>query len=257
MEKVVKTAVRIRTDRGRGTTGVRALVGPTGVGKSAAATALARDTGAPVLVADRIQCFTDLVVTSGRAADAQVPGVDRIWLSDRTVSDGDYAPGEASEDLLSRLGSLVTDHGLVLLEGGSISLLLRFAELMENLPYSVSVDLLPILDKNHYSARQIARARKMLLPDSSGRSLLTEFAAAWSTPGQRRFAASVSGLDSICEWCAKHSVDPEELADVDLSEKMLRELSTMLGERYAAHGFTQERLFLKTFDHHVRNSPNA
>ncbi|MGW1783653.1 isopentenyl transferase family protein [Streptomyces sp. NPDC002143] len=257
MEKVLRTAARIRTDRGRGATGVRALVGPTGVGKSAAATALARDTGAPVLVADRIQCFTDLAVTSGRAADARVPGVDRIWLSERTVGDGDYTPGEASEDLLSRLGSLVTDHGTVVLEGGSISLLLRFAELMENLPYSISVDLLPIPDRRHYPARQIARARKMLLPDSSGRSLLTEFAAAWRTPGRRRFTASVSGLDSVCEWCAKHSVEPEEVADVDLSERMLRELSTMLGERYAAHGFTQERLFLKAFDRYVRNSPNA
>ncbi|WP_055525028.1 isopentenyl transferase family protein [Streptomyces graminilatus] len=252
MGKVLKSAARIRTDQG-----VRALVGPTGVGKSAAATALARDTGAPVLVADRIQCFTDLLVTSGRAADAQVPGVDRIWLSDRTVGDGDYAPSEASKDLLSRLESLVTAHGLVVLEGGSICLLLNFAERLESLPYSVSVNVLPIPNRSHYPARQIARARKMLVPDSSGRSLLTEFAAAWRTPGQRRFAVSVSGLDSICEWCAKHSVEPEEVAKVDFSEKMLGELSTMLGERYAAHGFTQERLFQKAFDNHVRNSPNA
>lgn len=75
---------------------VHVIAGPTGVGKSAAASELARRTGAPVVVADRIQCFTDLATTSARAG-ADVPGIRRVWLCDRTVADGDYPATQAVE----------------------------------------------------------------------------------------------------------------------------------------------------------------
>jgi ATP-dependent protease Clp ATPase subunit len=39
---------------------VHAILGPTGVGKTALATRLARETSAPTVVADRIQCYRDL-----------------------------------------------------------------------------------------------------------------------------------------------------------------------------------------------------
>lgn len=251
MEKVFTTEVPRRAGRVRRECGVRAIVGPTGVGKTAAATGLASGTGAPVLVADRIQCFTDLLVTSGRAADERVEGVNRVWLGDRTVSEGDYATEKAVAELLTRLGSLVEQHRLTVVEGGSISMLLRFAETMDDLPFPVSVQVMPIPDRDGYLARQCARARNMLVRDRSGRSLLTEFVAAWNTPGQRYFTASVSGLDCVLEWCAKHSFPPDEVADIDFPEALLGELSRMMGARYAEHGFIQERLFSEVFGRHV------
>jgi len=224
---------------------VRAIVGPTGIGKSAVAAELASATGAPVLVADRIQCYTDLPVSSARAESED--GVHRIWLGDRTVRDGDYPPDDAAETLLARLRALVEQHRLVVLEGGSISIMLRFAEQIDELPFPVSVQVLRIGDRQAYAAGLRARARSMLFRDQFGRSLLTEFVAAWTTPGRRLFTASISGLDCILEWCAKHSVPPEDVAGMDIPAKLLDELASMIGERYAEHGFVQDRVFAEVF----------
>ncbi|MGO4753218.1 isopentenyl transferase family protein, partial [Streptomyces sp. 2MCAF27] len=92
------------------------IAGPTGVGKSAAATALARITGAPIVVADRIQCFTDLATTSARAGEETVE-VERSWLGDRTVADGDYPSEEAADALVRRLAELGERHRFVIVEG--------------------------------------------------------------------------------------------------------------------------------------------
>jgi hypothetical protein len=224
---------------------VRAIVGPTGIGKSAVATELASATGAPVLVADRIQCYTDLPVSSARAESAD--GVHRIWLGDRTVRDGDFPPDVAAETLVTRLCALAADHRLVVLEGGSISLMLRFAEKVDQLPFPVSVQVLRIGDTEDYVARLRARARSMLFRDQFGRSLLTEFVAAWTTPGRRLFTASISGLHSVLEWCAKHSVAPETVAGMDIPVPLLDELAGMIGDRYAEHGFVQDKIFAEVF----------
>ncbi|MGW4211139.1 isopentenyl transferase family protein [Lentzea sp. NPDC004789] len=228
---------------------VRAIVGPTGIGKSAVATELASATGAPILVADRIQCYTDLTVSSARAESAE--GVHRVWLAERTVGDGDYPPGDAAEMLLTRLCDLVEHHRLVVLEGGSISVMLRFAENVGRLPFPVSVQVLRIGDKRDYVARLRARARSMLFRDQLGRSVLTEFVAAWTTPGQRLFTASLSGMDSILEWCAKYSVPPEDIADIDIPPERFDELAGMIGERYAEHGFVQDKVFAEVFGRHA------
>jgi hypothetical protein len=125
--------------------------------------------------------------------------------------------------------------------------MLRFAEKIEQLPFPVSVQVLRIVEREDYVARLRARARSMLFRDQFGRSLLTEFVAAWTTPGRRLFTASISGLDSVLEWCAKHSVPPENVAEMDIPVKLLDELAGMIGERYAEHGFAQDRIFSEVF----------
>ncbi|MGI5460896.1 isopentenyl transferase family protein [Streptomyces sp. CA-249302] len=231
-----------------GESGVHAIVGPTGVGKSAAATELASVTGAPVLVADRIQCFTDLAVTSSRATDEDAQGIRRIWLGERTVRDGDIPPAVAVDLALTSLGELVDQYPLVVLEGGSVSVMLGLAERRDALPVPMSVRVMRIIDADGYRKRLRARARHMLLPDRLGRSLLTEFVAAWTAPERRPFVAVLPGPDRVLEWCAKHSIPPQSVADLDLPEPMLEELSTMVGDRHAEHGFLQDRIFSEVFD---------
>jgi adenylate dimethylallyltransferase len=240
-------------DRVNGDFTVHAIVGPTGLGKSAAAIRLASRTAAPILVADRVQCFTDLLVTSGRAGDENAEGVNRIWLDDRTISDGEISPEQAVALLVQRLGALSERHPSVVMEGGSMSMLRRFAERMDDLPFSVSVQVMRIVDEKGYRSRLRRRARKMLAADHLGRSLLTELAAAWRTPGKRFYAASLPGPDCVLEWCAKYSSPPERVTDVHFSEKMLDELSSMICERYAEHGFKQDRIFSQAFRQHVGN----
>ncbi|MFD8869509.1 isopentenyl transferase family protein [Streptomyces sp. NPDC059590] len=226
---------------------VHVIAGPTGVGKSAAATALARITGAPIVVADRIQCFTDLATTSARAGE-ETEDVERSWLGDRTVADGDYPAEEAADALVRKLEQLGEQHRFVIVEGGSISLLQAFAERLPELDCRLTVRLLHIQDREGYVVRLARRARRMLVPEGAGSSMLEELAALWASPDHRFFAASVNGLEAILEWCATYSVGVESLTSYELSEAQLEKMAWMVAERHAEHGFLQDRIFSKVFD---------
>jgi tRNA A37 N6-isopentenylltransferase MiaA len=76
---------------------VHAIVGPTGCGKSAKAEVLARRLQAPIVIADRIQCFVDLEVTSARTPRGCENDDERHYIAERRVCDGDLMPA-----LLSR-----------------------------------------------------------------------------------------------------------------------------------------------------------
>ncbi|MES4902117.1 MULTISPECIES: isopentenyl transferase family protein [unclassified Streptomyces] len=226
---------------------VHVIAGPTGVGKSAAATALARITGAPIVVADRIQCFTDLATTSARAGEETVE-VERSWLGDRTVADGDFPPEEAADALVRRLEELGERHRFVIVEGGSISLLRDFAQRLPDLPHRLTVRLLHIPDREGYVAGLARRARRMLAPEGEQTSMLQELVTLWESPDHRFFAASVNGLEAILEWCATYSVSVESLTSRKLSESQLDKISRMVAERHAEHGVMQERIFSKVFE---------
>ncbi|MFJ9630083.1 isopentenyl transferase family protein [Streptomyces sp. NPDC091280] len=238
----------MQAERVRTRSKVHAIVGPTGVGKSAAATELASATGAPVLVADRIQCFTDLAVTTSRATDENAHGVHRIWLSDRTIGDGDIPPDDAVDMVVTRLGQLVARHRLVVVEGGSISIMLGLAERIDDLPFPVTIQVMRITDPDGYRTRLRARARQMLLPDRYGRSLLTEFAAVWAVPAQRVFLAALPGPDRILDWCERHAIEPGSVDRVAFAPAMLDALSRSIGDRHAEHGFLQDQIFSEVFD---------
>jgi hypothetical protein len=66
---------------------VHAIVGPTGRGKSAAAEALAQRLDSPIVVADRLQCFIDLRVTTARTPRGQENGIARHYVAERRVAD--------------------------------------------------------------------------------------------------------------------------------------------------------------------------
>ncbi|MEE1804732.1 isopentenyl transferase family protein [Streptomyces sp. NPDC101062] len=226
---------------------IHVVAGPTGVGKSAAATGLARITGAPIVVADRIQCFTDLATTSARAGD-EVTDVQRFWLGDRTVAEGDYTAAEAVERLVSTLLTLGDDHPFMIVEGGSISVLWDFAERLPELPFRTTVRLFHIADRRRHVENLTRRARTMLVPDGPEKSTLEELATAWKNPDQRSFLASVNGFEAILEWCATHSVAVESLSPASLSDEQVETLAGMIAVRHAEHGFLQDRIFSRIFN---------
>ncbi|TDC20263.1 isopentenyl transferase [Streptomyces sp. 8K308] len=223
------------------------VAGPTGVGTGAAATGLARATGAPIVVADRIQCFTDLATTSARS-EGEAAGVERVWLARRTVADGDFSAADALESLIATLRALGERHPLLIVEGGSISLLWDFAELLPELGFRATVRLSRIGDRQEYVARLTHRARRMLAPEGPEASTLEELAIAWKNVDQRSFVASVNGFEAILEWCATHSVAVESLASAALSEEQVDELARMIAIRHAEHGVLQDRIFSMVFD---------
>lgn len=226
---------------------VRIVVGPTGVGKSAAATRLARRTGAPVVVADRLQCFTDLFTTSARAG-ADAPGVSRYWLGDRTFADGDLSAVEATDSLVELVNRLGEGHASVIVEGGSVSLLRELSARRRELPWRATVGILPVPDRAVYVDVLTRRAFTMLAPAAPDRSLLEELAALWRDPGQRWLAASVNGFEAVLECCAKYGIDVDTIADGKLSENVLSRMAALIAQRHAEHGFLQHRVFGEIFE---------
>ncbi|MFJ9373424.1 isopentenyl transferase family protein [Streptomyces sp. NPDC101455] len=228
---------------------VHVIAGPTGVGKSSSASELALQTGAPVVVADRIQCFTDLTTTSARAG-ADVPGVRRIWLGDRTVADGDYPAEQAAETLVEKVQGLARTAPTIIVEGGSISILRLLTERIPQLPWTVVAHLLTRPpDRGDYLTRLTERAHRMLCPTPPQQGLLDELAALWRDPAQQRFVASVNGMEAALEWCAEFSIPPTYASTKGISRSALDRLAHMIAERHAEHGADQEREFLGILSH--------
>ncbi|MFJ9900629.1 isopentenyl transferase family protein [Streptomyces sp. NPDC091280] len=241
-----RKATHMSQEKTENDTGVYLVVGATGVGKSDVATALARAGGAPVVVADRIQCFTDLATTSARAG-AEEPGVNRFWLGDRTVLDGDYPAAEAAQDLIDTVAGLSREHPRVIIEGGSVSLLQHLAGQLPSLPWRLTVRLLPIPDRAAYLAALTARAHAMLMPVSPHKSLLAELAAVWRFPSARAFVASVNGLEAALEWCTRNSIDPARADALDLPAELRESLARLIAVRHLEHGEIQHRVFTELF----------
>lgn len=220
---------------------VHAIVGATGTGKSAHAIRTARRLGTPVVVADRIQCFVDLRVTSARDED-EVDGVRRWFLGDRTVADGDYPADAACRTLCYLLGRLTAEHPSIVLEGGSVSLLTALADRHGELPFELTFEQLHTPDAGVYRQRLLERARRMLRPPGGGRGIIEELAAAWRRPEHRTFVTSINGLEAIVGWCARHDIDPGSLADHEREPAVHDELAEAIAWRHAAHGWEQERM---------------
>ncbi|MFE0257440.1 isopentenyl transferase family protein [Streptomyces sp. NPDC059010] len=232
---------------------VHLIAGPTGVGKSAAATELARATGAPMVVADRLQCFTDLATTSARAG-ADVPGVHRHWLGDRTFADGDLPAAEATDALVALVERLASTHPLVIVEGGSISLLRELCERRSELSWRLTVRLLPLPARDEYVAALTRRAQEMLTPGACGPGLLHELATLWRDPRRRFLAASVNGFEAVLECCAKYSLDVGSIDEQPIPEHVLERITALIAERHAEHGFLQHRVFGEIFEGAVPES---
>jgi tRNA A37 N6-isopentenylltransferase MiaA len=234
---------------------VHAVVGPTGVGKTELATALAREMNAPIVVADRLQCYRELATTSARSEGDKTAGIIRLHLDDRLVRDGDYPPAEASEALVHQLEQLRARHPYVVVEGGSISVLQHFVSRRKELSFDFSAHVLQISDEAEYRHRLFARARSMLMPELGRPGMLRELEDAWRNELEREFVASINGFEAILAWSYKHSFSPAHLTSIKLDAEMLDELTWMVVDAHAEHGVEQQREFCRIFARRpVRNS---
>ena len=101
---------------------IHCILGTTGVGKTAVATAQARRLSAPVLVLDRIQIHGDLAISSGRPDAAEVEGTERHYLAERPLCDGEMTAEEGLYLVYAQLARL-RQRPAVVIEGGSCSII--------------------------------------------------------------------------------------------------------------------------------------
>ncbi|WP_330256937.1 isopentenyl transferase family protein [Nocardia sp. NBC_00565] len=220
------------------TADVLLIAGPTGSGKTEVAMELGDALQAPVVVADRIQCYVDLPSTSARFTD----GANRFHLSDRIVPDGDYPPLEAAQSLLNYVQTLTRHHQRVVIEGGSISVLSRFARHRDQFTFRFAARVLELRGESTYLDRLRDRALRML-----GDGMLDEFAAAWQHTSQRRFVASINGFEALVQWCEQTETDPRDLAGITLDEPVAIELAQRIAQVHAEHGHEQYAAFTDLF----------
>lgn len=214
---------------------VHLVVGPTGAGKTDVAMKIANEHHAPIVVADRIQCYLDLPVTSARQ-----DGPGRHHLAARTVPDGDYPVHEAAYALLRKVEALTRTHEHVVVEGGSISLLRRFADCRGRFPFQLTATVLPLADERAHLDRLRARAARMIAD-----GMLDEIAKAWQHREQRAFIASVNGPEAVLQWCAGAGVDPEDLPGID--DAGVAELTELVAVVHQEHSLEQHDVFARLF----------
>ncbi len=217
------------------------IFGPTTTGKTARATKQAIHTGAPVLVVDRIQCHPEIAVGSGRPTAVELESTQRIYLCERPVVEGQVSACEANELLHACVQQRTHHEPLIILEGGSISLLQAISADRRWQQYSWSSERLFLPAADVFRARATARIRQMLFP-AAGPSLLDEMYALWADARARPMLQEIDGYRAVIAYALRRQLDVLALPQV-LTKADCEDLINEIALEYYAHAQWQEHDF--------------
>ncbi|CTP85601.1 isopentenyl transferase [Xanthomonas translucens pv. arrhenatheri] len=215
--------------------------GPTCSGKTALAVALAKQTGWPVIVLDRVQCCPELATGSGRPLSSELLGTRRIYLASRAVREGIIG----ADEVHALLKDLVDRHsaaGGVILEGGSISLINR----MISDPHWASgwqwcSSRLRLRDAAAFLDRALRRVKQMLRTHQERHSLLEELVALWADPKLRPILEDVDGYRYAIRFARHWNAPVPDL--LSMNDEMKQRLIHGIANEYLEHAQWQERDF--------------
>ncbi|MEU0885318.1 isopentenyl transferase family protein [Lentzea sp. NPDC005914] len=156
------------------------------------------------------------------------------------MPDGDYPTHEAAHALLRKVEALSREHEHVVVEGGSISLLSRFAACRGRFPFRLVTTVLPLTGERAHLDRLRARAERMITE-----GMLDEIAKAWQHREQRPFIASVNGSEAVLRWCGETGTDPEDLPGIDTTATA--ELVERIAVVHHEHSLEQHGVFTRLF----------
>jgi len=195
------------------------IIGPTSVGKTGESVKLAKESGAPVISMDRIQCLRGVYVGSGRPTGDELEGTRRIYLDDdRPLFKGELDIEVAMHRLMTIAGTALSECGQVIVEGGSISMIERLAadtSWMAAAPIK-AVCLLP-RDTQEYGRRIQKRVAAMVGYHRGLDTMQQEIARAWYThsavPGVLR---RICGYREIIGMAARRGLIAPQVAEIQL-----------------------------------------
>lgn len=94
------------------------ILGPTAVGKTDYAIALAREAGSPVVSCDSRQVFREMRIGVARPSEEQLAAVQHYFVADRSIADP-WTAGLFEVEALELLAELFKTHETVIMAGGS------------------------------------------------------------------------------------------------------------------------------------------
>jgi len=97
---------------------LKIVLGPTAVGKSEYAVALAREAGSPVVSCDSRQVFREMCIGVARPEPELLAAVPHYFIATRSVTE-DYTAGLFEVEALALLDELFRTHDTVVMAGGS------------------------------------------------------------------------------------------------------------------------------------------
>jgi len=216
------------------------IVGPTTTGKTRRSVTLAEQTGAPVIVLDRIQCFPDLAVGSGRPTVDELRSTRRIYIGDRKVVDGELPAATANALLHEHIARLFQKESLLILEGGSVSLLRTIAADPRWETYEQTWERLALQEVAGYLSNAKSRIREMLAPSDGSRSMLDEIAGLWPDAATHAVLNGIVGYRSIIAYARRYRIPVGSLPHA-LSPDQLDGLVHDIAGEYLVYARWQER----------------
>lgn len=194
------------------------ILGATCLGRTRLGVALAAAAGThcPVVALDRIQCYTELAIGSGRPSQEVLGGRTRLYLDTRPLADGPISAAPAADRLTQLQRRLLEDDVTALvMEGGSISLLhalLARPDWCEG--WTVRVTVCVERSASRYETDVATRVEQMLgygTRPGEARTLQHELAALWDNPLARKHASDILGYQQAIDLCEIHGLSPKDL----------------------------------------------
>ncbi|OSN07953.1 isopentenyl transferase family protein [Lonsdalea britannica] len=216
--------------------------GPTSTGKTARSVALAERTGAPVLVLDRIQCCPDVAMGSGRPSEQELRGTKRVYLNSRPISQNIISAQQAVEQLHQLTDHYSATHPLIILEGGSVSILQEMVKHTTwGQSYTWSFEPIPMPSADVFLKRATKRVWEMFYPDGGLKSLLEEMVQLWANPEYRDTLADIDGYRCIIGYLRQRRRRVDDILHMSLNEH--KQLAEEIAREYWQHAVWQQNNF--------------
>ncbi len=224
---------------------IHLVLGPTGVGKTNRSVDLAVRFNAPVIVLDRIQVYPEFYMGSGRPRPEELRGTERLYLTERRVVDGELSAAESHALLLALVGQLCTRHEILIMEGGSISLMEEICAHPVWSQHPLTLHYIPIPTERAYREQLQRRIRAMLKPSPGEPSILSELATVWGDERARAFVETVGGYHTLVAWCREMGISPADIESHAHDPGVVEVLVSRLLEATVTYGYSQEKAFAR------------
>ncbi|MBJ7223649.1 MULTISPECIES: isopentenyl transferase family protein [unclassified Brenneria] len=213
--------------------------GPTSTGKTSYSVSIAKTMGYPVIALDRFQGYPEIMTGSGAPTMNELQGTDRIYLSENSLNEGIISAEEANTRLKEKISFLSTQRPGIIIEGGSVSLLVKIMSdnYWSNFSWRIKIFQTPPSDQFHEKAKK--RVYSMFFPDNGRPSILKETSLFFDTYKTVQPLEDIDGYRVIIQYGRDKGLNFHALDNISDKEKYF--LIDLITDEYFEHALWQEK----------------